>query len=88
MLTGTAIDLPSVLSMSSESERVFSGAKHITSDKTASLKPDMIKALECCKSVLRVGALRTQRCNGQGAEGDTGVRNRDKLVQWYGILHA
>ena len=33
----------------------FSGVKHTISDERASLKPDTIEALECCKSMLRAG---------------------------------
>lgn len=42
--------------MSSEPEQVISEAKHIISDKRASLKLDIIEAVECCKSMLRVRA--------------------------------
>ena len=55
MLTGMAMDMFSIPSMSAEPERVFSGAKRTISDERASLKPDTIEALECCKSMLRAG---------------------------------
>ena len=42
--------------MSAEPERVFSGAKHTILYERASLKPDTIKAFECCKSMLRIKA--------------------------------
>ena len=40
--------------MSAELEQVFSGAKHISSYERASLKPDTIEGLKCCKSMLRM----------------------------------
>ena len=54
-LTRMAMNVYSIPSMSSEPERVFSGAKHTISDARASLKADTIEALECCKSVFRAG---------------------------------
>lgn len=42
--------------MSSEPEQVISEAKHTICDKRASLKLDMIEAVECCKSMLRARA--------------------------------
>ena len=41
--------------MSSEPERVFSGAKHTLSDQRHSLKSDTIEILECLKSWFRAG---------------------------------
>ena len=55
MLARMAINVHSIPSMSSEPERVFSGAKHTISDERASLKPNTIEALECSKSMLRAG---------------------------------
>ena len=52
-LSSQLLLLSSIPSMSVEPERVFSGAKHTISDKRASLKPDTIEALKCCKSMLR-----------------------------------
>lgn len=53
-----AMDMFSIPSMSAEPERVFSGAKGTISDERASLKPDTIEALECCKSMLRAGVFK------------------------------
>ena len=40
----------SISVMSSESERVFSGAKHTINDEKISLKSDSIEILKCCKA--------------------------------------
>lgn len=53
----------SIPSMSAEPERVFSGAKHTISHEIASLKPDTIEALECCKSMLRIEAFADVKIN-------------------------
>ena len=50
-----AIDIYSIPAMSSEPERVFSGAKHTVSDQRNSLKADTIEILECLKSWFRTG---------------------------------
>ena len=50
-----AIDIYSVPAMSSEPERVFSGAKHTISDHRASLESETIELLECLKSWFRLG---------------------------------
>ena len=41
--------------MSSEPERVFSSAKHTTTDQRCSLNIDGIELLECLKSWFRIG---------------------------------
>ena len=41
--------------MSSEPERVFSGAKYTISDQRASLKSETIELLECLQSWFRLG---------------------------------
>ena len=56
MLTRLAMYVYSTPSMSAEPERVFSGAKHTISHERALLEPTTIEALECCKSMLRIGA--------------------------------
>ena len=53
LLSSMAIDIFSISAMSSETERVFSGAKHTISDERSSLHIDTIKALECLKSWFR-----------------------------------
>ncbi len=50
-----AIDIYSIPAMSSEAERVFSGAKHTVSDQRARLKSTTIELLECLKSWFRLG---------------------------------
>ena len=50
-----AIDIHSIPAMSSEPERVFSGAKHTVSDQRNSLKAETIELLECLKSWFRLG---------------------------------
>ena len=48
-----AIDIFSIIAISSEAELVFSGAKHMVSDERASLQIDTIQALKCLKSWFR-----------------------------------
>ena len=55
LLSKMAIDIYSIPAMSSEPERVFSGAKHTISDHRASLKSETIELLECLKSWFRIG---------------------------------
>ncbi len=55
LLSKMAIDIFSIPPMSSEPERVFSGAKHTISDQRSSLKIQTIEVLECPKSWLRIG---------------------------------
>ena len=50
-----AIDIYSIPSMSSEPERVFSGAKHTITDQRNSLKGETIELLECLKSWFHMG---------------------------------
>lgn len=57
LLSAMAIDIFSIPAMSSEAERVFSGAKHTISDERASLQIDTIQALECLKSWFRADLL-------------------------------
>lgn len=59
-LSAMAIDILLIPAMSSEPERVFSGAKLTISDQRNSLKADTIEMLECLKSWYKVG-LFTQR---------------------------
>lgn len=54
LLSSMAIDIFSIPAMSSEAERVFSGAKHTITDERSSLHMDTIEALECLKSWFRV----------------------------------
>lgn len=53
LLSAMAIDIFSIPAMSSQAERVFSGAKNAISDERASLQIDTIQALECLKSWFR-----------------------------------
>lgn len=53
-LTKMAMNVFAIPPMSSEPERVFSGAKNTISDERARLKPEIIEALECCKGMLRM----------------------------------
>ena len=46
--------------MSSELERVFSGAKHTISDQRTRLKIKSIELLECLKSWFRIGLFTEQ----------------------------
>ena len=55
LLSKMAIDIYSIPAMSSEPERVFSGAKHTISDQRNSLKGSTIEMLECLKSWFRIG---------------------------------
>ena len=55
LLSRMAIDIFSIPAMSSEPERVFSGAKHTISDQRNRLKADTIERLECLKSWFRLG---------------------------------
>lgn len=55
LLSKMAIDIHSIPAMSSEPERVFSGAKHTVSDQRNSLKAETIELLECLKSWFRLG---------------------------------
>lgn len=50
LLSSITIEIFSIPAMSSEAERVFSGAKHTISDERSSLHIDTIEALECLKS--------------------------------------
>ena len=50
-----AIDIFSIPAMSSEPERVFSGAKNTLSDNRASMGMDTIQATQCLKSWFRSG---------------------------------
>jgi len=49
-----AINIFSIPAMSSEPERVFSGAKHTITEQRMSLKIDTIELLECLKSWFRI----------------------------------
>ena len=55
LLSRMAIDIYSIPAMSSEAERVISGAKHTISDQRAGLKSETIELLECLKSWFRAG---------------------------------
>ena len=55
LLSKMAIDIYSIPAMSSEAERVFSGAKRSISDSRGSLKSETIELLECLKSWFRLG---------------------------------
>ena len=55
-----AIDIYSIPAMSSEPERVFSGAKHTISDQRMRLKIESIELLECLKSWFRIGLFTEQ----------------------------
>lgn len=55
-----AIDIYSVSAMSSEPERVFSGAKYTISNHRASLKSETIELLECLKSWFRLSIFTQQ----------------------------
>ena len=55
-----AIDIHSIPAMSSEPERVFSGARHTLSDQRASLKSETIELLKCLKSRFRLGIFTEQ----------------------------
>ena len=55
LLSRMAIDIYSISAVSSEAERVFSGAKHTVSDQRNSLKSETIELLECLKSWFRMG---------------------------------
>ena len=50
-----AIDIYSIPAMSSEPERLFSGAKHTISDRRMQLKIESIELLECLKTWFRIG---------------------------------
>ncbi len=60
LLSLMAIDIYSIPAMSSEPERVFSGAKHTISEQRASLKSTTIELLECLKSWFRIGIFTEQ----------------------------
>lgn len=60
LLSLMAIDIFSIPAMSSEPERVFSGAKHTISGQRASLKSTTIELLECLKSWFRLGIFTEQ----------------------------
>jgi len=49
-----AIDIFSIPAMSSEPERVFSGAKHTITDQRMSRKSETIELLECLKLWFRI----------------------------------
>lgn len=53
LLSAMAIDIFSIPAMSSQAERIFSGAKNAISEERASLQIDTIQALECLKSWFR-----------------------------------
>jgi len=53
-LSKMAINIFSIPAMSSEPERVFSGAKHTITEQRMSLKIDTIELLECLKSWFRI----------------------------------
>ena len=55
LLSLMAIDIFSIPAMSSEPERVFSGAKNTLSDNRASMGIDIIQATQCLKSWFRSG---------------------------------
>ena len=50
-----AVDVFSIPAMSSEPERVFSGAKRTMSDHRMSMKIDTVELLECLKSWFKFG---------------------------------
>jgi hypothetical protein len=52
-----ALEILSIPAMSTEPERVFSGAKITISDRRCRLGDDIIEALECCKSWEREGLI-------------------------------
>ncbi len=54
-LSRMAIDIFSIPAMSSEPERVFSGAKHTINEQRMSMKTDTLELLECMKSWFRLG---------------------------------
>ena len=53
-LSKMAIDILSIPAMSAEPERLFSGAKLTVTDRRNRLGSDVMEALECLKSWLRV----------------------------------
>ncbi len=55
LLSSRTIDIFSIPTMSSEAERVFSGAKHKISDQRLSLHIETIEGLECLKSWFQAG---------------------------------
>ena len=55
LLSKMAIDIYSILAMSSKSERVFSGAKHTVLDSRGRLKSEIIELLKCLKLWFRLG---------------------------------
>ncbi len=55
LLSSMAIDIFSIPAMSSEAERVFSGANLTITDEGSSLHIDIPEALECLKSWFRSG---------------------------------
>jgi hypothetical protein len=56
-LTRMAIEILSIPAMSTEAERVFSGAKITISDRRSHLGEHIIQALERCKSCIREGLI-------------------------------
>ena len=54
-LARMALNIFSIPPMSSEPERVFSSLKHMITADRASLKPDVIEALECVKHWMKSG---------------------------------
>ncbi len=54
-LSRMAIDVFSIPAMSSEPERVFSGAKHTLDEQRISCSVETIELLECLKSWFRLG---------------------------------
>lgn len=60
LLSKMAIDIYSIPAMSSEPERVFSGAKHTITDQRCNLKIETIEMLECLKSWFRIGIYNQQ----------------------------
>ena len=64
LLSLMAIDIFSIPAMSSEPERVFSGAKNTLSDNRASLTMSTIQATQCLKSWFRSGLFTKKDING------------------------
>ena len=64
LLLKMAIDIYSIPAMSSEAERVFSGAKYTISDLRGRLKSEIIELLECLKSWFRLDIF-TNRSNAR-----------------------
>ena len=67
LLSRMAIDIFSIPAMSSEPERVFSGAKHTISEQRNRLKASTIEELECLKSWFRLGIFTEADLHDAGA---------------------